>query len=90
MLSVLKVMREPDLHKKPTGYITSSIHNLHNIVKKLFIYLYTEEQIKHVFTTPFVLFRSGLILRHQFVSAKVYLLLGHHIVEKIGLKLILK
>ena len=42
-------------------------------MKKLFIYLYAEGQVKKVFTlAPFVLFRSDYSLRSHLVRAKVY------------------
>ena len=48
-------------------------HNLNNIIRKLFIYLYAEEQAKKVFTpAPFVSFRSVYSLRNHLVRAKVY------------------
>ena len=48
-------------------------HNLSNTVRKLFIYLYAEEQVKKVFASaPLVLFRSGYSLRSHLVCAKVY------------------
>ena len=48
-------------------------HNLGNITRKLFIYLYAGEQVKKVFTpAPFVLFRSSYSLRSHLVHAKVY------------------
>ena len=51
-------------------------HNLRRIIRKDFIYLYTEEQVKQVFTpAPFVSFRSGFSLRNHLVRAKVYPLL---------------
>ena len=48
-------------------------HNLSNTIRKLFIYLYAEEQVKKVFTqAPCTLFRSGYSLRSHLVRAKVY------------------
>ena len=48
-------------------------HNLSNIIRKLFIYLYVEEQVTKVFTpAPFVSFRSSYSLRSHLVCAKVY------------------
>ena len=48
-------------------------HNLSNTIRKLFIYLYAEEQVKKVFTpAPFLSFRSGYSLRSHLVRAKVY------------------
>ena len=48
-------------------------HNLINMIRKIFIYLYVEEQVKKVFTTvSFVLFRSGYSLRSHLVRAKVF------------------
>ena len=48
-------------------------HNLSNTIRKLFIYLYVEEQVKKVFASaPLVLFRSGYSLRSHLVCAKVY------------------
>ena len=48
-------------------------HNLSNTIRKLFIYLYAEEQVKKMFASaPFVLFRSGYSLRSHLVCAKVY------------------
>ena len=48
-------------------------HNLSNTIKKLFFYLYAEEQVKKVFTpAPFLSFRSGYSLRSQKVRTKVY------------------
>ena len=46
------------------------------IIRKTFIYLYAEQQVKQVFTlAPFVLFQSGFSLRNHLVQAKVYPLL---------------
>ena len=51
-------------------------HDLGKIIRKKFIYLYAEQQVKQVFTpAPFVLFRSGFSLRNHLVRAKVYTLL---------------
>ena len=51
-------------------------HNLSNTIRKLFIYLYAEEQVKKVFIpAPFVSFRSGYSLRSHSVPTKVYLLI---------------
>ena len=51
-------------------------HDLGKIIRKNFIYLYAEQQVKQVFTpAPFVLFRSGFSLRNHLVRAKVYNLL---------------
>ena len=48
-------------------------HNLNNIIRKHFIFLYAEEQVKSVFTpAPFVSFRSGYSLKNHLVRAKVY------------------
>ena len=48
-------------------------HNFSNTIRKLFIYLYAEEQSKKVFKpVPFVSFRSGCSLRNHMVRAKVY------------------
>ena len=48
-------------------------HKLSNTIKKLFTYLYAEEEVKKVFTqSPFVSFRSGYSLRNHLVRAKVY------------------
>ena len=51
-------------------------HNLSNTIRKLFIYLYAEEQVKKVFIpAPFVSLRSGYSLRSHSVRTKVYLLI---------------
>ena len=51
----------------------SRFYNLSNTIRKLFIYLYAEEQVKKVFTpAPFVSFRSIYNLRSNLVRAKVY------------------
>ena len=51
----------------------SWFHNLSNTIRKLFIYLYAEEQVKKRFTpAPFVSFISGYSLRSNLVRAKVY------------------
>ena len=51
-------------------------HDLGKIIKKNFIYLYAEQQVKPVFTpAPFVSFRSGFSLRNHLVPAKIYPLL---------------
>ena len=51
-------------------------HDLGKIIRKKFIYLYAEQQVKQVFTpAPFVLFRLGFSLRNHLVLAKVYPLL---------------
>ena len=51
-------------------------HVLGKIIRKKIIYLYTEQQVKQVFTSaPFVSFRSGFSLRNHIVRAKVYPLL---------------
>ena len=48
-------------------------HNLNNIIRKHFIFLYAEEQVKSAFTpAPFVSFRSGYSLKNHLVRAKVY------------------
>ena len=48
-------------------------HNLSNTIRKLFIYLYAEEQVKKVFASaPLVLTRSGYSLRSHLVCTKVY------------------
>ena len=51
-------------------------HDLGKIIRKNFIYLYAEQQVKQVFTpAPFVSFQSGFSLRNHLVRAKVYPLL---------------
>ena len=46
-------------------------HDLGKIIRKNFIYLYAEQQVKQVFTpAPFVSFRSGFSLRNHLVRAK--------------------
>ena len=48
-------------------------HNLSGIIKKLFTFLYAEEQVKKVFTpAPFVSFRTGYSLKNHLVRSKVY------------------
>ena len=51
--------------------------DLGKIIRKNFIYLYSEEQVKKAFTSaPFVSFRLGFSLRKHLVRAKVYPLLS--------------
>ena len=46
----------------------SRFHNLGKIIRKIFIYLYAEQQVKQVFTpVPFVSFRSAFSLRNHLV-----------------------
>ena len=48
-------------------------HDLGRIIRKNFIFLYAEEQVKQLFEpAPFVSFRSGFSLRNHLVRAKVY------------------
>ena len=48
-------------------------HNLNNIIRKHFTFLYAEEQFKSVFTpAPFVSFRLGYSLKNHLVRSKVY------------------
>ena len=64
--------------KKETGVPLSvtyhpRFHNLNNIIRKHFIFLYAEEQVKSVFTpAPFVSFRSAYSLKNHLVRAKLY------------------
>ena len=51
-------------------------HDLSSIIRKNFIYLYAEEQVKQAFTpAPFLLFWPGFSLRNHLVRPKVYPLL---------------
>ena len=51
----------------------SRFHNLRCTIRKLFIYLYSEEQIKKVFTpAPFVSFRSDYSFGSHLVCTKFY------------------
>ena len=51
-------------------------HKLRNTIRKLFVYLYAEEQVKKMFpSAPFVSFRSGYSSRSRLVCAKVYSLI---------------
>ena len=51
-------------------------HDLGKIIRKNFIYLYAEQQVKQVFTpAPFMSFRSAFRLRNHLVRAKAYHLL---------------
>ena len=78
----LVLQRKPEqLFKRHTKTGTSAplivtyhprFHNSSNITRKLFIYLYVEEQVTKVFTpAPFVSFRSSYSLRSHLVRAKV-------------------
>ena len=49
------------------------LHDLSRMIRKNFIYLYPEEQVKQVFTpAPFASFQSGFSLNNHLVLAKVY------------------
>ena len=51
----------------------SRFYNISAIMRKLFAFLYAEEQVKRVFTpAPFISFRTGYSLCNHLVRSKVY------------------
>ena len=70
------IIRKPERNETGVCLVVTyhpRLHNLSNIIRKYFIFLYAEEQVKKVFTpAPFVSFRSGYSLRNHLVRSKVY------------------